>query len=415
MLYFWASIYKITLEIIYATIISPLFSYEGLVLEPNLIYCLISYSLFYLLLFITPKKRELPSHQLSGLFFFTTITPLLSLFWQANKDIFYVIYASICYVVLSLILRYIKPFRIPFYKKDRNVYRVVHLVFCSAVCLLILYTITNGTIDARALDFSSVYELRNETKALGIWAYVVNWLGKLLLPFCIVIYMCKRQKKLFLISCLMQVYLYLCTGNKTTLFSVILIIGCTYLLRNNKFKLGIPKLYSCIILGSALLYIFMDFKMSIAIFPTRQLVLPALISFNHYDFFSQNTMLYFSESLLGWLMGTHSPYSMLSTFLVSSGEGNANTGYLADAYDNGGFFVMVMFTVLLALILLFIDSVSRFSTKKFQYSALMVYQVATLNDAPLLTMLLTGGLGFLLIFMYFLASEEYTMRGAVDK
>src|SRR5699024_7932323 len=200
---------------------------------------------------------------------------------------------------------------------------------------------------------------------------------------------------------------------KTILFSIVLLTVSIYILKNQKWKLGLTKFYSYLVLGSVLLYSISNYLMTIAIVPVRQFIIPAQISFAHYEFFSTNEKLYFAEGMIVKLFNIESPYPILSTYLIAEERSNWNTGFLADAYDNGGFFLMIIFTLICAAILLFVDSVSIKSTSRYEYTALMVYSVIILNDGALLTTLFTWGLAFLLFFIYIKASEDYTLSQSV--
>lgn len=406
--YLWNLIYKITLEIVYYLYVSPNYSYSGLTWNPNSYKLVFSYLTFIFLLFITPKDQKRPSNQLIQLFFLTTIVPLLSIYWQRGEEWNYIFLVSTCYFILSMLLRYFRPIGKKDVNKSKKMLNIADIIFGISIIILVVYTIGYGTIDKRAFDFEQIYQLRAETQYIGIWGYLVNWLGKLLLPFCIVVYMNNKNKLMFIISCLLQIYFYLCTGHKTILFSVFLIIGSYYLLKQNRWKTGISKLYTIFILIDSIYYILTGNLIALAMIPIRLLNIPAMISFDHYNFFSVNPKLCFSEGIIGKIFKIDSPYQINSMLLVSRTGANANTGYLANAYDNGGFFIMLIFTIVFAIILLYVDFISVNSKERYKYTALMVYPVIILNDTSLLTTLLTSGMGIIIILLYILRREERT-------
>jgi len=411
-IYLFAIIYKVIFEWIYWKFVTPQYDYMGLIWNPNINFCYLSYLLFFLLLFLLPKKKERPSHQLAQLFFFTTVIPLLSFYWLTSSSTTYMVLIVSCFGLLSIILRYLRPFSIPLltFEGRKSMSKIINYIFLATIILLTLFTVKYGGIDLRTLNFEQIYDLREEKIHSGIWGYIESWLGKFFIPICIITYLLQKRKILFTISSLMQIYLYMSTGSKTYLFSVIFIVFCIYLLKSKRWEVGIPQFYTIVIVLSTIFYLITKNLWSLAIFPVRQLVIPAQISFAHYDFFSVNPKLYFSEGIIGKIIGTESPYNTISTFMIGDGRGNWNTGYLGDAYDNGGFILMVVYTIIFAMILLFVDSVSRFSKKRYQYTALLAYSIIVLNDGALLTTLLTSGMVFTLIFIYFAASEEYHVK-----
>lgn len=406
--YIWATVYKVTLEIVYYSLVAPNYTYFGLVWNPSYIDLLFSYTLFAILLILLPKGQDRPSYQLTQLLFFIIIVPILCFFWQTNSSSLYVLYVFICCVVLFTQVKVFKPIKITFLRRSSLLksISIVHFIFIISFSLLILFTLTYGSFDLRALNFSDAYEMREESQYNVLWGYLINWLGKLFIPFCIVSYFYARKYLMLFFSTLMQIYFYLCTGYKTILFSVLFLLFFSYVLKKKKFKIGVPAFYTLSIAVSSILFLVFKNLYFISILPIRQLTIPAFLNFLHFNFFSMNPKLLFSEGLLGKILGLTSPYSMHSTFLVSTSGANANTGFLADAYDNGGFMVMVIFTFILGLVLLYVDSISFFSKERHKYTALMLYPIVILTDTSLLTTLFTSGLAILLVLLLILASEE---------
>lgn len=407
--YFWAIVYKIVLEVVYAKIVAPVYSAYYLFWNPDWKYFLLTNAMFVTLLIILPKEQDKPSKQLVQLFFFTTIVPLLSFSWVTSQGINYLFLVFVCSLILFFMIRTSKTLVVPLleFESKMKPIKFVNLIFGISLILTVLFAVRFGGIDFRAFSFDTVYDLRAEQKSSGIWAYLLNWATKLFIPFCIIVYLTENRKKLFVTSSLMQVFFYLSTGHKTTLFSVFFLVGCTYLLKKDMWKTGIPKMYSLIIGISTLIYLVTDYLMSIAIFPVRQLIVPAQISIAHYQFFAINPKLYFSEGLIGKIFNLESPYAVHSTFLFSAdGSSNWNTGFLADAYDNGGFITMIAYTLILGMIFLFVDAISRNKVDRYKYTALIAYSIIILNDGSLLTTLFTWGLGLLLVILYINASQE---------
>lgn len=405
--FFWATTYKIILELVYYFFVAPNYSYSGLIWRPSFSNFIISYLIFFCLLILLPRGQKRPSHQLTQLLFFIIIIPILSFYWQTDRTLTYVIYVTFCCFILFLILNISKPFNMKLLKIDTTrSLSLVNSIFMISLLLLILFTLIYGGMDLRTLNFSAAYDLREETEYGLVWGYLVNWLGKVLIPFCIVMYTLKNKKLLLFLSCIMQIYLYLCTGNKSTLFSVLFLVFFTFVLKKNKFLFGIPTFYTIAIILSTIFFTLTRNLYFIAILPIRQLNIPAQLNFVHYEFFSKNPKLLFSEGLIGKVFGINSPYDLPAAVLVSRAGENANTGFLGDAYDNGGFIAMILLTFLLAIIFLFIDSISQHSIERYKYTAFSLYTIIIITDTGLLTTLLTSGTLILLLLLYILASEE---------
>ena len=110
-----------------------------------------------------------------------------------------------------------------------------------------------------------------------------------------------------------------------------------------------------------------------------------------------------AENFIGRLLGIKSPYDMPASFIISGTSSNANTGYLGDAYDNGGIIVMIIYTIVLALILRYIDRI-YFSNGGYKrslpvYVGILTYSMLYINDGSLTALILTGGLIFNIIVL----------------
>lgn len=406
--------YKIVLEISYFFFVSPRWAGVGLVWRPQFYCFLISYGLFIGLAVLLPKGNSRPSHQLAQIFFVVTIIPILSLYWQAGLAREYAIFVSICAGLIFAFLRFVRLPPVALLN-FRLAVRVVDIVLV-AVCSSILYFFAVGLrVDPRTLNFNTIYDLRAEIALSGFAGYMFNWANFLLIPFCTVSYMRQRRWFLFFSSIAAQLLIYTMTGHKTTLFSLGIIIAFSYLSSQVNWKIAVPNVHAALIMTSLLALFLTHSVWPLAIVPVRLLHIPALISFQHYDFFSQNPRLHFSESMVGRVFGVQSPYAMKSTFLIAALNGSpgsqSNTGFLGDAYANGGFLIMLLFSTIYSVLLSAVDAISVRSSSRSLYTALSVYIVYGLNDRALLTSLLSSGFVMLLFLMYLVASEEATRYG----
>lgn len=403
----WIFIYKTLFEITYYFSVSPEYSYYGLRSSLSFSKFLVSTAVTILVVILMPQNRERPSTVLINILFITTIIPIASYYWLANQSTEYFLYVSISYFTTLIILRSKKRLRIKLIKKELNIsIRLANVIFIMSSLLVIVFMWKYGGIDVRAFDFSSVYELRKEAQYSGIWIYLTNWLGKALIPGVIIIYAYKRKYFLLIMSVVLQILLYTSTGHKTFLLSIGLILMYYYLLKKNVSLQSYPKVYSFLLALSIFAKHVLNEGILISLFPVRMLSIPAWLNFIHFDFFKENKKLYFSEGLIGKIFGIEYPYNEPSTFLVSPWNSQANTGFFADAYDNGGLIIMVIFAVIFSLILIYIDSLSIGRNNRYIFTVLFVYPTIILNDSALLTALLTSGLLIILIYMYLFASEE---------
>lgn len=405
--YFWIFFYKITFELTYYYVISPTYSYYGLGVDVSLYKFIVSNFFFILMILLIPKSRNLPSTYLINLLFVTTIIPINSYFWLTNQSTNYAFYVFLSLITISVLLRNRKRFRIPLIKKETNYTpRILTITFVLSAILLGGFIIKFGGVDSRSFNLNMVYDLRKELSYSGVWIYITNWLGKALIPILIIASIYRKKKLMLLIGVIMQLVLYGSTGHKTFLLSIGLIITFYFYISKGSQPSIFSKLYSIVLLISIMFIKLFKNNILMSLFSVRMLSIPAWLNFIHFDFFSVNQKLHFSEGLIGKIFNLEYPYTIPSTYLVSPTGANANTGFLADAYDNGGVFAMLIFSFILSLLLIYIDSLSIKRSNVFIYTMFFIYPIIILNDSAFLTALLTSGIIIILIFYYIFASED---------
>ncbi len=391
-------IYKISYELIYAYVSSKIFAYSGLTWHPIMWKCVVSYVIF-ICLALLPERDGTVTKYLLNIYFIFTIIPMLSMFWQSDRSVSYTLMCSVIYIIMHCGC---------YIYNDKRAKRIVvgnlfekvsisSLLIAFALIMIMLFTVKYGLADSRAFNLDNVYSIRSERKFTGIWGYMINWLPYAVIPCVMCIGLYKKSKLQIAFAVLIQLYLFLFTGSKTTLFSIALILFSYYLVAKKK---DFVNWWTIALTGLNLFTTFIYYKvgelMPFAIFPIRLLTIPASISYNHYDFFSNNQKLYFAENIIGRVLGIKSPYEVFSTYLVSTGSGNANTGLLGDAYDNGGFLIMVLYALIFALIFRYIERIyNRYQEDNRAlpvFVGVLTYSIIYLNDGSLTALLVTGGL-----------------------
>lgn len=394
--------FKIVNEVLYMRLTSKLYPYSGLTYEPVLYKAVVSYVLFFVLCALPRKEKNISSYLLSIYLIFTMI-PLLSLYWQSDRSTTYIIFCVIAYLILHIVC-YLPNNKKATIFKIGNVFNRVsirQILIWIIFQLLVLFVLVYGVADLRALNLYNVYEVRGERSFKGIIGYIINWLPYALTPCLFCISLNKRKWGGVFFAVFIQFYLFLFTGSKTTLFSVGLVMTSYMLVFYNRSIIrGWSLILSGISVFTAIIYTFFGELMPYAIIPVRLLSIPASISNNHYNFFSVNEKLKFAENFIGRILGIKSPYDIFSTYLVSTGSANANTGLWGDAYDNGGFICMVAYAIILAMILRYIDRIYyHFSEDKAcVFVGILTYTMIYLNDGTLTAVMITGGL-FINIFV----------------
>lgn len=404
--------YKFLLDISVFTFIEKQYGYIGGVTDFNMLKFLVSNVYLAIIYLIMPKKSERPSHVFLQLHLIIMIIPMLSLYGVQNKPSLYIGMVVIMFVLQTLIIRSSKKIKLMKIKHSNKIL----LLLITSISLFVYFSMirANGLPSLRALNFFSVYEMRGSVVYPFLMNYLVHWQAKVINPLLITISYLNKKTKLLTFSMLLQIVLYLITAHKSFIlipFAIIVVIKA--LDKYDFFKVA-AYLSSLGIVASLILYKVFNLILFPFIIIYRFLFLPAQIKYYYYDFFSNHSFIYFSEGLIGETFGLNSPYEMPTHNMISSiyfglPDSAANTGYLADAYSNGGFLGMLIITIILSFIFIIIDSLTVHIRKNLVIG-MSIFLIIGLNDLGLLTTLLTGGMIFLILVLY-LENESRLLTG----
>ncbi len=401
-------IYKLILDLVYVEFVYKFFNYMGFILDFNIYKYFISFLWFFVVFIILPKDNKKPSSIFLQLHFIIMIIPMFTTYALANEsDIFLALCCSL-FIMQCLLLKIIPSIKLV---KVKNSYYIIYVLIILITGFVYVSMIrANGMPTLRALNLYKVYEIRAIVKYPFLMSYLVTWQGKVINPFLISISYISKNKKLLVISILMQILLYLIVAHKAFLFIPLAIIITVIIVQKSYFFSSASLLA---LLGTTSAFLSNKIWGNIMI-PSlairRFLFVPSQLKFYYYDYFSRNELLYFSEGLIGKIIGISSPYEIRSVNMIGYVYYNniktaANTGYLADAYADMGVLGMLVISILFSIILILINSISK-NMKNELVVGLSVFSILALNDTALLTTLLTGGLLLLLLLLYLYSNHE---------
>jgi oligosaccharide repeat unit polymerase len=393
-------LYKVVIELIYVLRISPLYGYTGLRLNIDIISFVISNFYLLILIRLMPKDKRKPSTFLYLIFLLFLTIPTISYYWLNGKSHIYTFFVVLSCVVVSFILKLKRIYIVEDLKYAKIALR---LFFIFYVLITFYLVIIRGGIDLRALNFMTIYQIRAETSLPGGLGYLLNWSAKVFSPFFFAYFYYKSNKKGLLIVLILQLLLYLSFGFKAYLFSIGMLILCIYASKNNKFETTFTNSFTGLIFGSILVDILGITGSLRNSLPFRMVFVPAQIQFQYFEFFQNREKMFFADGIIGRLLSVESQFDVPVPYVISSyfhdgAVSNSNTGIFSDAYANGGFINMFLFAVLFGIILYLIDSLSNKVPQNVVVAAFS-YIMFVLNDNSLLTALLTGGIGLMMVLL----------------
>jgi len=394
---------KVLLEVAYVFFVTPHYAYFGFVVETNGVKLLESYLfLIFLYTFLPSSERRISAIAAKLLYVFIVI-PTLSFYALANQPRAYMYLLVVGFWLTLLIIQIFPKLRI---KKPMGM--TSPLLFGLAALSIGVYAVLikiNGLPTLKALDLSKVYEIRAVvTWGPSLMGYLVPWLANVINPFFLSIAWYKRRYFAVFVMLGLQLFLFLITGHKSFLLAPLLVVFVIYAIyRRDILKLTLWGLIAAIS-GSLVVYAMGWSIVPASLLIRRVLFVPAKLSFHYYDFFSSHQLMYLAQSHLNPFLSN--PYSMPTVHLIGKVYYNnpvlaANTGYLGDAYMNFGFLGVLVFSGILGMVLVMLDSITAKTNITVAIGATITPIFGLVNGA-LFTVLGTKGLllGMLIVWLY---------------
>lgn len=395
----------ITLQLIYFlflfsyyNFISVSYSYMGFTHEINYEKLLIGYlfclfGCLYYYFYITDYFDRLICFLL--ILFFTFPNSILYAFELSNFTI--VFWAFICIIITHSILR-VKPlFKIRYEISNGFIYL---LIWSLLILLLIPVVYTHGIhFRLNMLFLEDIYDVRRISRVNNtmISVYSYFWLAKVICPLAIIYGKEENKKILMSFSFIVLVYLFMTTGHKSVLFSL-LIIFAFYFGRNNiKNKCESLVKYSFyLFVGIISISIFANINEPQSLLIRRLFFIPALLNIHYFDFFDNNQIFY-SNSYLSFLLDypyPKDPPHLIGSYYYNSEEMSANNGYISDGFANFGN-IGIFINIVISSILF-----RRFKVYSVppKYLGLLFIMLYAIQGSSLSTVLLTHG-GFLIYIL----------------
>lgn len=398
---------KITLDLAYYLVISHVYGYTGLTLNPNILKIVESFALLIIVFMGMPKAGRKLSTIFIWLMVLVSYVPMLTYFAFADEERLYIYAVTGCWLIVFLLMRIHLPvISLPPLKQAMT---LLYSIFtCLGVIVFIMIWINFGLL--LKFDLSDVYVIRSayELANIPMAGYLFAWMATIVNPVFFALFIRKRIWFPVVMIVLLQSLLFATTGHRLYLFALPFTLVMMWIVnRKNTLPYMIIGLLIIIIL-SMLSYMAMDNLRLSSLFTFRTLIVPAQISFYYYDFFSQHDFVFLASSRLGSLIDY--PYELSPPYLIGQVYYNdpdisANTGIYGDAYMNFGFAGMVVYSFILAIILRLIDICARGADPKIGAAAISVKAISLTNGA-LTTVFVTGGLWLAILILYLLPKEH---------
>lgn len=258
--------------------------------------------------------------------------------------------------------------------------------------MFFVFPLTYGVnIRPDLLLLSNVYDLRKEAASASnvLTAYFYSPLSTWFIPLLIIFSFKEKRYYLVMLGVLLQLYLFLSTGNKITLLILLVLLGFSVA---NGF-LGKTKLLQVGLVSGLLLIVALpNNQLSIVVEDLlfrRFIFHPALLNIQYHEFFQEP--LYYSYSFLSLFSEYRYPLpppQMIGMHYYESSEGNMTNGIIGDALINLGFWGVLLIPLLCAMLVTYFY---KLKTSPI-YFPLFFLLIQSFIDAPFFTSILTHGI-----------------------
>ncbi len=403
-------LYSVLIVFLFVKWVVPVYTYKGYTIDFN--WTNISMSIMYIAIisyFVAIQVDNIKAFFISMLIV-TVIIPMLCLYSFTEEFVFYDMYILMimfCVFIISLTCFIFIDLSGLSYRITFNRLLLPFMAFVTFFTL-VRYVMLNG-FGIFNLDITKVYDYRfllRETMT-GIFAYVDAWTIKIINPFCIIYSLYKKNKYSVAFFVMFQILLFGFSSHKSVLFSVlVLIIFYKSLSLISKEKTTIIWIFICGCLFPLFLYFRNITGIWCGLF-RRVFFTPATLNFNYYDYFSLNNFSWFRTSFLRHF--SSSEYGSIARLIgfeyVGNVETHANTGFLGAGYAQGGFLVMIVYSVIIGML---INVIAAFCKKlppglAVGITILPMSSLFTSGDLP--SSLVTGGLLIALLLLNILSKD----------
>lgn len=401
-------VWRVLLDTIYVTIISPAWWYTGLICSFDMGRCALAWAVFLLTLpsLANMVARKTPSDLGMVLLYLISFMPGLTVVSYAELDqgfqlAFYTFWIG--FIVVNATLPHMH-FRSVSKRHGLLVYGLATGV-CSLVILFVWARYAHFRIN---LSLLNVYDLRadasefNMPTILSYFYAACRGLAPVLLGYSLV----RRNGGVILWNIVLTLLLFSVDGVKSVVFSAVVVIAAFFLVK----KTIEPSIF---IYCFAALAIF-AFMMSLFGFSyvtetllRRVAYLPNYLASAYYELSVHSGPDFFRQGFLR-LFGAKSQYDIPLAQLVGSTYyigGNANTGLLADAVMNLGVIGPLLYPLLLVGLLRIAEACAE-ELPPFISSSCMILLVWHLTNSFFTTALLTHGVFAMFVLTYFLPRES---------
>ena len=389
--------WKVILDLSYILYVGKYFEYSGFLNNFDHSTYILSWVLCFVGLLFSSKVINKPSDFFVCFYLQVAIFPLLT-FISFNSIYSYstviVVFFSYIFMYFYCNLNFFKVVKVAYIKDGQKILKYISFIL---IAYLIFWYVISGAVNNFNLDLSKVYDFREinaELTNLGFLAYLNSWVYQIFTVALMCYALLKKNYLFFGMLCLIQTFFFGVNAHKSILFAPLMIYVIYFYFSSTR-ALSILPLLLCLMVGIMLILSFYD---PISILPSmfirRTFFVPAFLTFNYFEFFSNHSFNYWSNSILKNFIPAIYPEGVSKEVGNYLGSGtNANNGFISSGYAQLGYLGVLIYVSIFSYILKFCDYLSvQIGSNWFSICLLIIPIRNVFLSSDLLTTLLTHGL-----------------------
>jgi len=362
---------------------------------------------------IRPSGR--PSGFLLSLIFITGPIPALVLMANANLPFEFGILVTLSFTVVTFVAQYPWRFALP---APRLSFSTTLAVLVSFAVLGVVALALAGGIRYLNFDIFLVYEFRRDAADAvpGIFGYIIQTLSYAIIPFSLALAIQAKQFTVAGLLTVCSIMLAALSNHKAPAFVPLLIVATMWFMSRSKPEVWLVLgLITAVIAASAesLFSIGADSEAGAILsdlLVRRVLMVPALLDYFYWQFFTDNAALLWAESRFG-LRLFDNPYGMNAALLIGAeyfgDKGtHANTGFVGSGFAQANHFGVLLYAFLIGLLVAFVDRLGQRLGSAVTTAAFVLTVSNAATGTDLTNLPLTGGLGVLVVVASITASAS---------
>ncbi|RBO85738.1 hypothetical protein [Marinomonas aquiplantarum] len=387
-------LFRVVLDVSYVLLVNPAFEYSGFVLEFSILTYFSSWATYLVVLpFIKKRVLSITDYFLITFALFL-IVPLTSLYGLTGWSINPVAVTVLSFFLFAFISKS-SWIKIPYIPRFRYGDKLFLMISGGAIIFLVIWYIVSGA--TFNLNIYRVYEYREENSELasgGVLAYTNVWTYKIFSIFFISYFLWRRNWFFVVLGVIAQVVFYAYSAHKSVLFGLVLVFGIWFWFRKSNKSYILPLGLTVLVISCLLLYLAFGYAIFGSLIVRRVFYVPAYLTYQYFEFFSNNPFVYWSNSVLSGLVSY--PYDLSLPKLIGEYVGSgtsANNGYISTGYAHFGYWGVLIYTIMFAYVLRILDVVTKNTGALWLVLAITVIPLrSALISSDFFTTLLTHGL-----------------------